>query len=114
MTLSRSIRTVFLAGAMLIFSAQAQTLSTGELTGTVTDPSGAFVAAAKVDLTSQASGQQTSVASSSIGEFRFSLLPPGPYTLTVTAPRIRALNTADDGRTGAIVESIDSTWGTSG
>jgi hypothetical protein len=62
----------------------AQTISTGELTGNVTDPSGKIIAEAKVDLTN-ATGEKASIATGGTGEFRFPLLRPGPYTLAVSA-----------------------------
>jgi hypothetical protein len=63
----------------------AQTITTGELVGTVTDPSGAVVTAGTVTLQSAASGQTQTSTTSTAGEFHFSLLSPGLYTLTVEA-----------------------------
>jgi len=65
--------------------ARTQNLFTGELTVAVTDRSGAAITKASAALTSQAIGQQISIPSSDTGEFRFPLLPPGVYTLSVTA-----------------------------
>ena len=63
----------------------AQTTVTGELVGAVTDPSGAIVASCTVALKSDATGETQTSATSSAGEFHFSLLRPGVYTVTVTA-----------------------------
>jgi hypothetical protein len=63
----------------------AQSTVTGELVGTVTDPSNAVVVSAKVTLTSDASGGVQTLSTNSVGEFHFSLLRPGVYTVTVDA-----------------------------
>jgi hypothetical protein len=63
----------------------AQTVQ-GVVTGTITDASGAAVPTAHVTLTNE--GTQVSEESNSgrAGEYRFPLVPPGTYTLTVKAP----------------------------
>ena len=53
-----------------------QTASTGALTGTVTDPSGAVVPNAVVTATNLATGQARTAMSGSNGAYRFALLPP--------------------------------------
>ncbi len=69
---------------LLSGSALAQT-STTSLQGTVTDPSGAAVAAATVDLLNVDSKAQRDATTDGQGEYRFQFLPPGTYTLTVSA-----------------------------
>jgi len=59
-------------------SAQAQTATTGQIIGTVRDPSGAVVPGAKLTLTSSA-GTQRQTTSDASGHYGFSLLPPGNY-----------------------------------
>ena len=63
----------------------AQSTVTGELVGAVTDPSGAIVAAGKVTVLSDATGETHTSATTASGEFHFSLLRPGVYTITVIA-----------------------------
>ncbi len=63
----------------------AQTVTTGQITGIVTDPAGAVVPNTKLTLTSDATGEAQTATSNSSGEFRFSLLRPGSYTLLVNA-----------------------------
>jgi hypothetical protein len=58
----------------------------GTLTGTVTDASGAFIPGAAVNLKETNTGSAYATKSSGEGLFTFSELPPGSYTLTVTAP----------------------------
>jgi Carboxypeptidase regulatory-like domain/TonB-dependent Receptor Plug Domain len=63
----------------------AQSAGTGAIAGTVTDPSGAAVANAKVTLTSLATGQARVATTGANGDYRFSLLPPGNYSLEFSA-----------------------------
>ena len=64
--------------------AMAQT-STTSLQGTVTDPSGAAVGNASVQLTNLDAKVQRDTTSDSQGDYHFQFLPPGPYTLTISA-----------------------------
>ncbi len=75
-----------LAVLMLPGSLKAQSNISGDLVGTVTDPSGAAVPNAKVTVTNAANGQVKVTASGSAGEFRVPLLSPGAYKVSVTAP----------------------------
>jgi hypothetical protein len=68
-----------------IIPGSAQTIYTGEVTGRVIDPAGKIIAGAKIDLTSGATGEKSSIATGETGEFRFPLLRPGAYTLAVSA-----------------------------
>src|SRR5512135_1324021 len=60
---------------------------TGELTGLVTDPSGAVVANAQISLTNTATGEKRTTVTTAAGTYRFPALPVvGTYTLE-TAPK---------------------------
>jgi hypothetical protein len=63
--------------------------STGTVSGTVTDSSGAVVAAAKVDLTDAASGSVRSTATSDKGFYVFAYVNPGTYSVSVTKQGFR-------------------------
>jgi Carboxypeptidase regulatory-like domain len=65
--------------------AWAQTSATGALTGTVTDPSGGVIVNATVELTNKGTGQARSTTTDSAGEYKFSLLQPGNYSVKVSA-----------------------------
>ncbi|MBA3913132.1 MAG: carboxypeptidase regulatory-like domain-containing protein [Acidobacteriales bacterium] len=67
----------------------AQTVVTGDVVGTVTDPSNAVVSAATVTLTGVDTGSTAEITTSSTGLFRFPLLKPGQYRVAVTAPNFR-------------------------
>ena len=81
-------RTHWIAASILLLvllpALLAQTSTTGLLTGTVKDPSGAVVANAKLTLMS-ASGEERTGTTGDDGSYRFPALPPGTYTLTVDA-----------------------------
>ena len=59
---------------------------TAQITGTVTDPSGAAVANAQVTITSVEQGTTRTATSNSGGEYLFAALPVGSYDMAVAAP----------------------------
>jgi Carboxypeptidase regulatory-like domain len=70
-------------------SGSAQSIISGEITGTVTDATHAVVPNATVTLTSNETGFNATTTTNASGAFRFPLLRPGDYTLTVTANAFR-------------------------
>jgi hypothetical protein len=76
---------VLLIAAVTAPALLAQSLVSGDLTGTVTDPSGAVVSGATVTLKSSATGSSRTTTTNANGAYRFSLLPPGTYDVSVTA-----------------------------
>jgi outer membrane receptor protein involved in Fe transport len=77
----------------LIGSAVAQSLVSGDITGVVSDPTGAVVPNATVKLKSTATGETHTATSETNGSYRFSLLRPGDYAVTVTATGFSSLET---------------------
>jgi Carboxypeptidase regulatory-like domain len=63
--------------------------TTGSLTGLVTDPSGAVVTNAEIELTAVSTGVVTKTVSNADGLYSFQNLPTGGYELRVTAPGFR-------------------------
>jgi Carboxypeptidase regulatory-like domain len=64
----------------------AQSLgSAGTIGGTITDPSGAVIGQATIDIRNPISGYKQTTKSDSAGVFRFSNIPPNPYHLKVSA-----------------------------
>src|SRR5262249_55081867 len=58
---------------------------TGQLSGTVTDQSGAVIPGANITLTNQLSGDIRRTVSNSDGVFAFAAVPTGDYTITIEA-----------------------------
>ncbi len=63
----------------------AQSNVSGDIAGTVTDPSGSAVVGAKVTVKSQTTDATKVTTTGSAGTYRVSLLNPGQYSLTVSA-----------------------------
>ncbi len=80
-----AILALLLAVCLMVPTAFGQTLVSGDLSGTVTDPTGAVVANAAVALKNDATGETRNTTTSSSGLYRFSLLSPGNYTVGVSA-----------------------------
>jgi len=66
-------------------SALGQTGSTGALTGTISDPSGAVVAGAQVKATNAATGEERTGVSQENGNYTLPLLLPGSYRVEFSA-----------------------------
>ena len=63
---------------------RSQTRTTGDLSGSVTDPAGAVVPDAAITLTHQGTGAVQTATTDSAGFYRFALLPPGEYSATAS------------------------------
>ena len=74
---------------MCLPSVAQTTVAQGSIQGTVSDPSGAVVPGATVSITNKATGQTTSVKTSSGGTYNSGGLIPGDYTLRVEAGGFR-------------------------
>jgi Carboxypeptidase regulatory-like domain/TonB-dependent Receptor Plug Domain len=64
--------------------------NSGSIDGTVTDPTGAVVSKARVEIQNPVSGFDRSAMTDSSGKFQFTNIPFNPYHLTVTAPGFAA------------------------
>lgn len=73
----------FLLILLLVNSAAGQTLVSGSIAGTVKDPSAAMVPNAPVDLKNTQTGETLSTTTNAQGVYRFLLLKPGAYQVTV-------------------------------
>ena len=74
-----------LLAAILTVPAHPQSLTTGDITGLVTDQSGAVIANATATLKNNQTGATQNSNVNTQGVYRFSLLDPGSYTITVNA-----------------------------
>ncbi|HET8826138.1 MAG TPA: carboxypeptidase regulatory-like domain-containing protein [Terriglobales bacterium] len=66
--------------------------TTGGISGTVTDPSGAAVPGSAVTLTDQATGAARKATSSAQGSFGFAQVPVGTYTITATKEGFKTMS----------------------
>jgi hypothetical protein len=70
---------------LLLSSAAFGQQLTGSLQGTVNDQTGAVIPDAKIELANDASGDVRRAATNGEGRFAITAVPPGTYTLTITA-----------------------------
>jgi len=82
---------VILLSIGLLFGTSAQAQIAANLRGRVLDPSGAGVPNAKVDLTETAKNTHQTTASSSTGDYLFTNLNPGTYSVSVSASGFQRL-----------------------
>src|SRR5215470_1448423 len=69
----------------------AQTVTTGAITGTVTDPSGAAIPGVTITTSERATGATRTAETDASGSYRISLLPPGRYSLRFAAQGFKTL-----------------------
>ena len=84
-------RAIWMFAAMAILASLATAQSTSQLNGSVSDPSGASVAGAKISLTDAATGFQRSTTSNASGLYQFLDIPPGEYRLEAMASGFAAV-----------------------
>jgi outer membrane receptor protein involved in Fe transport len=70
---------------LLVFAAPAFAQFNASIQGTVTDATGAVIPGAAVKVTNQATGVSTTSQTTGGGVYRIAGLPPGDYTVTVSA-----------------------------
>lgn len=73
--------------AQLVF---AQSLTTGDISGTVTDQTGGLLAGVTVTITNNATGAKQTTQTNAAGIYRFAFLAPGTYSITWTHPGFQA------------------------
>ena len=73
-------------------AATAQLTGKGQITGTVSDKTGAVIPNAQVAAINAATGISVSTQTTSAGVYAFSNLDPGTYTVTTTAPGFQKLS----------------------
>ena len=79
------VRAINLCAALLLLASVAFGQSTSQLNGSVSDPSGAIIAGARITLTDAATGLQRTATSNGAGLYQFLEVPPGDYRLEANA-----------------------------
>ncbi|MGB0035151.1 MAG: carboxypeptidase regulatory-like domain-containing protein [Candidatus Acidiferrales bacterium] len=80
----------------------AQTQTTGDITGVITDQSGGVVPQAKVTIKDSAKGSTQDTQSNKEGVYRFFLLPPGRYIITASATSFQPVSRPVDVNVGQV------------
>ena len=88
MALTITLLLIFAAAPLL----NSQSLTQGNVAGTITDPTGAVIPNATITLKSTDTGSTQTRTSTNSGFYQFPLVPPGPYTLTVAAPNYQTVS----------------------
>lgn len=82
----KRLAVVLFAVLTFAISAIAQTTTSGDLVGTVTDPTGAVVPNAAVAIGNEATGRTVTVNTNGSGFYRAASLQPGSYTISINVP----------------------------
>ena len=92
-----------LAGCLLASTMTfAQSATTGEINGTVTDPSGAVLPNVPVTLKSLDKGFTQTGTSNAQGAYRFALLAPGSYSISASQPGFKTTTVSETVSVGAV------------
>jgi hypothetical protein len=75
---------MFVLAVMTVANLCAQTATTGDIAGVVTDPTAAVVSGASVALKNLDTGASTSTTTNSQGSYNFAFLQPGNYSITAS------------------------------
>src|SRR5579885_1168632 len=88
--MTRRMRIAVLVAALLTVSEAAMAqMNTGEIAGSVHDPTGAALPGAPITATQNATRYQFTAVSNSAGEYLFPQLPVGIYSLAVSAENFK-------------------------
>jgi hypothetical protein len=113
-----SLFTFLLALAVCLLASTltfAQSSTTGEISGTVTDPSGAVLPNVTVTLKSTDKGNTQTGTTNAQGAYRFALLSPGNYTVSADAPGFKTSSISQGVSVGAVaITNIKMELGTTG
>jgi Carboxypeptidase regulatory-like domain len=96
----------WLLGTWLLFLPALAESQTASLRGQVFDPSGAVVPQATITLTGS-SGEPKTATADDHGSYLFTALPPGPYTVQATAPKLEQSPVAITLKPGAQTLRLD-------
>src|SRR5712671_1266753 len=97
---------VVFAVLALTFSAFAQ-VQNGQFTGTVSDPTGAAIANAKVTVTNPATDLNLTTTTNSSGNYTVKEVPIGTYKLTVEAPGFKSVSNSGVQANAGTIAHVD-------
>lgn len=105
----RTLPHLFLGLLALLFAASSAFGQSGSATlqGTVTDPSGAVVANAKIQIVAQLTGVARSILTNAAGAYAAPNLNPGRYRLTCSAPGFSTVVQNDITLTVGVTRALD-------
>ncbi len=98
----RSLSAFLAVTVLSVVSAYGQTITTGDLTGTVKDVTGAVIPSGSVTLRNTETGQERTATPNASGEYRFTTLQPGTYEISAASPGL----TSDTGRVQVLVGQV--------
>ncbi|HLG96434.1 MAG TPA: carboxypeptidase regulatory-like domain-containing protein [Bryobacteraceae bacterium] len=81
---------LLLAALFGVMTLSAQTITTGDIAGTVKDQTGAIVPGATVELKSLDTGNTRNQQANQSGEYRFTTLPPGNYQISASMTGLKS------------------------
>jgi hypothetical protein len=84
-----------LAPALACVTGAFAQYGTGIILGTITDPSGAVIPGATVEARNNATNETRTYVTDETGNYRFTALPSGTYTITATAGGFRTATVSD-------------------
>src|SRR6266403_1655692 len=90
----------------LTFSAFAQ-VQNGQFTGTVSDPTGAAIANAKVTVNNPATDLNLTTTTNSSGNYTVKEVPIGTYKITVEAPGFKTVSNNDVQANAGTIAHVD-------
>jgi len=86
--LRKSLSVLFSLAALWALSSnqsRAQSLTSGDITGTITDQTGAAIPNASVTVTNTGTNTSQKTTAGANGTYRFAFIPSGSYSLSVSA-----------------------------
>jgi hypothetical protein len=93
---------LLLVGAMSTNAMGQATISSGAISGTVTDPTGAVVSGAAVKITNKGTGSEIFFSTTGAGVFNSGALSPGNYVVRVTHTGFKTMNLPITVQVGAV------------
>lgn len=101
--MKKSFFSLMLALAVGAGSAVAQTTTSGDIAGTLTDQTGAAIPGATVTVTNVLTGESKTATSSTTGSYRIATLSPGSYKVSASAPNFATTQNMATVAVGTIV-----------